>query len=67
MGTLSSLVEIVTKGSPSDRLKCEAYYCMSMLCLNNQKNRKHLVKCLANTGMNFDTLTKELIRLMNLE
>ena len=66
MGALSLMVELVTKNY-SNELKSEAYYCMSMLCLNNPNNRKNLLKCFTLYGLNWEKMTKELISLLNLE
>lgn len=48
------------------RLKSEIYYCMSMVCLNNARNKKVLGKHLTRAGFSFDTIIKDLVNLMSI-
>lgn len=63
LATISLVIDICNKSSFSDKLKSEAYYSLSMICLNNPKNRKSLSKQL---NGRLDNLIRNLFRLMTL-
>lgn len=60
------LVDLLKKNANSPRFKSEIFYCMSMLCLNNPRNRKVLGKHLTRAGLSYDDVIKELAVLMSI-
>ena len=47
LGGLNTIIEICSKKNFSSRLRCEAYYSVAMICLNNSASRKALYKIIA--------------------
>jgi hypothetical protein len=45
-GGLNAIIDIFREKSNSPRLRAEAYYCLSMVCLNNKSSRKEVFKIL---------------------
>jgi hypothetical protein len=62
-GGLNAIIDIVRDKSNSPRLKAEAYYCLSMVCLNNKSSRKEIFKIL-NTPAQEELFIKEIAQLL---
>ena len=64
LGGLNAIIDVFRTKSFSNRLKAEAYYCLSMVCLNNPTSRKETFKII-NTPSQEETFIKDIMRLLN--
>jgi len=62
-GGLNAIIDIFRDKSNSPRLRAEAYYCLSMVCLNNKSSRKEVFKIL-NTPAQEEFFIKDIAQLL---
>ncbi len=62
-GGLNAIIDIIRDKSNSSRLKAEAYYCLSMVCLSNKSSRKEIFKIL-NTPAQEELFIKDIAQLL---